>query len=59
MDEITTSQQMFNMMLFLGGGFMVFYILIYGTLRLVVAIIGGLTQRADKDASFFDGDGVD
>ena len=52
------AHKLINTALLLGGGFVVFYVLIYGTLWLAVAILGGLEQRPDEDASFFDGDGV-
>lgn len=43
----------------MGGGILFFYVVIYGILRLLVAVIGSLEKQDDKDASFFDGDGVD
>ena len=59
MDEITMAHKLLNRALLLGGGFVVFYVLIYGVLWLAVAILGGLAKQDDEDASFFDGDGVD
>ena len=58
MDEITMAHKLFNSALLLGGGFLVFYVLIYATLRLLVAILGGLVKQDDKDVLFFDGDGM-
>ena len=58
MDEITTSQKLINSVILLGGGFMVFYILIYGVLWLGVAIFGGVVKQDDEDVSFLDGDGT-
>ena len=49
-------RKLFNTVLLLGGGFMVFYVLIYGVLWLGRAILGGLVKQDDEDASFFDGD---
>ena len=51
-------RKLFNTVLLLGGGFMVFYVLIYGVLWLGRAILGGLVKQDDEDASFFDGDGM-
>ena len=59
MDEITMAHKLLNTVLLLGGGFVVFYVLIYCVLRLAVAVIGGLAKQPDEDASFFDWDGVD
>ena len=58
MDDPTMAHKLFNTALLLGGGFFLFYTLIYGVLRLLVAILGGLAKQPDEDASFFDGDGV-
>ena len=58
MVEYTTSEQITNFLLLMGGGFMFFYVVIYGVLWLGVAILGGLVKQDDKDASFFDGDGM-
>ena len=59
MDEITMAHKLFNTVMLLGGGFLFFYVVIYGVLWLGVAIFGALVKQADEDASFFDGDGVD
>ena len=58
MDEISLAQKFVNLFLLMGGFYVVFYYLIYGVLRLGVAVWGMLVQRPDDDASFFDGDGV-
>ena len=59
MDEIGLAQKFVNLFLLMGGMFVVFYALIYGVLRLGVAVLGMLVQLPDDDASFFDGEGAD
>ncbi len=55
MEEYTTSQQIINFLLLMGGGFVVFNVLIYGVLWLGMAILGGLVKQDDEDPSFLDG----
>jgi len=58
MDEIGLLQKFINLFLLMGGAYVVFYYLIYGVLRLGVAVLGRLVKQPDDDdASFFDGDG--
>ncbi len=60
MDEISLAQKFINLFLLMGGMYVVFYYLIYGTLWLGVAVLGRMVKQPDDDdASFFDGDGVD
>ena len=59
MDEISLTQKFINLILLMGGMGVVFYGLIYGVLRLGVAVVGMLGHRPDNDASFFDGEGAD
>ena len=59
MDEISLAQKFMNLFLLMGGIYVVFYYLIYGTLCLGVAVLGRLVHQPDDDASFFDGGGVD
>ena len=54
MDDPTMAHKLLNTVLLLGGGFVVCYVLIYGVLRLAVAILGRLVKQDDEDASFFD-----
>lgn len=58
MVEYTTSEQTTHFAFLMGGGFVVFYVVIYGVLWLAAAIFGGLVKQDDEDASFFDGDGM-
>ena len=62
MDEINLTQKFINLFILAGGMYLVFYYLIYGTLKLGVALLGRLVEQPDDDtsldASFFDGDGV-
>ena len=60
MDEISLLQKFVNLFLLMGGMYLVFYYLIYGTLRLGVALLGMLVEQPDDgDVSFFEGGGVD
>ena len=53
MDEISLAQKFVNLFLLMGGMFVLFYAVVYGVLRLGVAVLGLLGHRADNDASFF------
>ncbi len=60
MDEISLTQKLINLIRLMGGMGAVFYGLIYGVLRLGVAVLGMLVEQPDgDDASFFDGGGSD
>ena len=54
MDEISLTQKWINSLFLLGGGFLFFYTLIYCTLWLAMAILGGLVKQDDEDASILD-----
>ena len=63
MDEISLLQKFINLFILMGGMFGVFYYLIYGTLKLGVAVWGMLLKQPDDDdasldASFFYGTDV-
>ena len=62
MDDIGLFQKFVNLALLMGGMYVIFYYLIYGTLRLGVALLGRLLEQPDDDASldasFFDGTDV-
>ncbi len=49
MDEISLTQQFINLFLLMGGMYVVFYYLIYGTLCLGVAVLGRLVKQPDVD----------
>ena len=60
MDEISLTQKFVNLFLLMGGIYVVFYYLIFGTLRLGVALLGRLVEQPDDgDVSFFDGTDTD
>lgn len=58
MDEISLTQKFVNLFLFMGGMFVLFYLVIYGVLRLGVAVLSMLVHQPDDNDASFDGDGV-